>query len=293
MGLRVSPTRAGEVMRRYDADANGKLDFDEFKAMSIEMVFQTDSDGLFVPKTTLMRNLETSDNAMTNLEGLDLSFETINRGKVAVRPGDENVHRPKRDPLKQRTSMLVTMGIDPEDATPAVNIVKERRASLKAEAIEHKAIANTARAGGVPAAVLGQLVSEVGDATTATALAQRSASPPFDRRRRRRRAPPLREKNAGSRRYQAGLERASRSGVRTPNGRRRTSLLGRSQRPSTDGGRLSLHPGLFGGPKRPTTAPVALDYAGRLSQRTPVTKLFDRPVTAGSYAKQKKHLHFD
>ena len=205
---------------------------------------------------------------MTNLDGVDISFETINRGKVAVRPGDENVHRPKRDPLKQRTSMLVTMGIAPEDATPAVNIVKERRASLKAEAIEYKAIANTARAGGVPAAVLGQLVSEVGDATTETELAQLNA-------------------------YQAGLERASRSGVRTPDARRRTDLLGRSQRPSTDGGRLSLHPGLFGGPKRPMTAPVGLEYVGRLSTRKPAAALFQRPVTAGSYAKQKKQLMLD
>ena len=79
--------------------------------MSIEMVFNTDSDGLFVPKTTLMRNLETSDNGMTNTDGLDLSFEAINRGKVAVKPGDEIGSRPRRDPLRDRTSMLATMGM--------------------------------------------------------------------------------------------------------------------------------------------------------------------------------------
>lgn len=252
---------------RYDADANGKLDFEEFKAMSIEMVFNTDSDGLFVPKTTLMRNLETSDNGMTNTDGLDLSFEAINRGKVAVKPGDEIGSRPRRDPLRDRTSMLATMGIAADEATPAVNIVKERRASLRAEAIEHRAIANTARAGGVPSAVLGQLVSEVGDATTDAELAQLNA-------------------------YQAGLERASRSGVRTPTVRRRTSILGRSQRPATSQGHASLHESLFPG-ARPTTAPETHRYEGRLSRRAPARSLFARPVTAGSYAKQKKHLHLE
>ena len=145
----------------------------------------------------------------------------------------------------------------------------------------------------MPAAVLGQLVSEVGDATTDTELAQLNA-------------------------YQAGLEKASRSGVRTRNSvaKHRGSLSMEPmslRRPSTAPTPALAAPRRTAPPKadartdsdsnasdddgddpaasppatRPVTAPAPhhVAYQGRLSTRSPAP-LFERPMTAGSHKKQ-------
>ncbi|KAH8080329.1 hypothetical protein JL720_9021 [Aureococcus anophagefferens] len=215
MGLLVDRGGSDKLLAKYDIDGNGQLDFGEFKAMSVDLLFQSDSDGLF----------------------------------VACKPG-EAINRPRRDPLRDRVSMLETMNMDREDVTVSRNAVedgggkrvirrrfnvKERRASLATEARLFRDVAETAQSGSVPAAVLGMLVSEVGDAKTDAELAQLNA-------------------------YQAGLERASLSGVRTPGdptGTRRRSTL---------------------------TMPS-------MSQRRPSTARH-RPVTAGSHKKSTQSADF-
>ena len=269
MGLLVDRGGSDKLLAKYDIDGNGQLDFGEFKAMSVDLLFQSDSDGLFVSKETMMRQLERADDARTSLAGLDLSFDAANRAKVACKPG-EAINRPRRDPLRDRVSMLETMNMDREDVTVSRNAVKERRASLATEARLFRDVAETAQSGSVPAAVLGQLVSEVGEATTDTELAQLNA-------------------------YQAGLERASLSGVRTPGDptgtRRRSTLTMPSmsqRRPSTAAAMFDL--AQAAPPERPGTAP-AQPYQGRLSKRSP-TPLFERPVTAGSHKKSTQSADF-
>ncbi|KAH8046636.1 hypothetical protein JL722_13529 [Aureococcus anophagefferens] len=238
MGLLVDRGGSDKLLAKYDIDGNGQLDFGEFKAMSVDLLFQSDSDGLFVSKETMMRQLERADDARTSLAGLDLSFDAANRAKVACKPG-EAINRPRRDPLRDRVSMLETMNMDREDVTVSRTRsgrggkrvirrrfnVKERRASLATEARLFRDVAETAQSGSVPAAVLGML---------------------------------------------AGLERASLSGVRTPGDptgtRRRSTLTMPSmsqRRPSTAAPRSTSR----AAPERPGTAPAQPARAASRSAR--------------------------
>ena len=89
MGLGVDQDGSDALLHKYDVDDNGKLDFGEFKAMCVDLLFSSETDGLFIDKAAMMRQLENaSRDAKTSLEGLDLTFDTINRSKVAVKPGD-------------------------------------------------------------------------------------------------------------------------------------------------------------------------------------------------------------
>ena len=59
LGLDASHDHCVTMMRRFDVDGNGKLDFDEFKTLAVEVLFAAGTgDGLFVAKATMMRQLE-------------------------------------------------------------------------------------------------------------------------------------------------------------------------------------------------------------------------------------------
>lgn len=88
---------------------------------------------------------------------------------------------------------------------------------------------------------------------------------------------------------QAGLEKASRAGVRT---QARVSTT--SYRPRTAQCREGQDPAPLASPGSVLQRHATVEaYVGRLSRRDPSVALFARPATAGSWSSQEKLLRFD